>query len=73
MRKERIQRKFRANQALNIVTILIEMVMSHETAAQEKGYGQELDALERIGLHLVYAKVTTVTLLALGTIAQKLQ
>ena len=73
MEKERIQRKLRANQELNFVTTLIEMVLSHEIAAPEQASGQELDALERIGLHLVYAKVTTVTPVALGTIAKGLQ
>ena len=73
MKKELIPRKKSAHQVLNIVTTLIEMALSHEIVAPEKEYGQKLDALERVGLHLAYAKVTTVMPFALGTIARRLQ
>ena len=73
MKKELNPRKKLARQALNIVTTLIEMAQSHEIAAPEQAYGQQLDALERIGLHPAYVKVTTVTPFALGTIVQRSQ
>ena len=64
-------RKSLAHHLPNIATILIEMALSHEIVLQEKASGQQLDASNRVGLLLVYAKVTTATFVVLGTIAQR--
>ena len=73
MKKELNPRKRRVLLALNIVTTLIEMALSHEIAHPDQGYGQELDALEPVGSHLAYAKATTVTPIVHGAIVQRLQ